>query len=88
MLVLIWMILSALTWRWTAINTLMDGYQNEYLHVGNALDLWEAWRARDSYNLGYLLSSNYWPPLFYLWPSLLFALFGVSYMAMVLSNPH
>ena len=30
------------TLLWLDANQLPDGYQNEYLHVGNAMDLWGA----------------------------------------------
>jgi len=71
---------------WSARNVLMDGYQNEYLHVGNTLDLWAAWEAGDRWQLGYLLGTNYWPPGFYLWPAPLFALGEASYRWMVFAN--
>ncbi|MCB9745262.1 MAG: glycosyltransferase family 39 protein [Alphaproteobacteria bacterium] len=71
---------------WSARNGLPDGHQNEYLHVGNALDLWGAWVDRDAWHLRYYLGTNYWPPGFYLWPWPLFALLGATHQAMVLSN--
>ncbi len=71
---------------WTLRNGLMDGYQNEFLHVGNMLDLWEAWTERDRHTLSYLLRENYWPPLFYLAPWPLFATLGPGHQAMVWTN--
>jgi hypothetical protein len=71
---------------WTVRNGLMDGYQNEFLHVGNALDLWEAWGGRDGHTLSYLLRENYWPPVFYVSPWPLFALFGAGHLTMIWTN--
>lgn len=71
---------------WTLRNGLMDGYQNEFLHVGNALDLWQAWGDRDAHTLSYLLRENYWPPFFYLAPWPLFATVGAGHHAMILTN--
>jgi len=71
---------------WVGRNGLMDGYQNEYLHVGNALDLWQAWGDRDRHLLSYLLRENYWPPGFYVAPWPVFAVFGAGHLQMVWTN--
>lgn len=78
--------LGGLGWGWHTRNGLMNGYQNEFLHVGNALDLWDAWHRGDRWTLGVLLTTNYWPPLFYLAPWPLFAAMGAGHDAMVASN--
>ena len=72
--------------NWHALNGRMDGLQNEYLHVGNALDFWSAWQARDTYHLGHFLETYPWPPGFYAWPWPVFALLGGSHKSMVLAN--
>lgn len=77
---------GALQQGWLAANALPNGHQNEYLHVGNALDLWQAWAAHDWDALGELLQGNYWPPGFYLWPWPLFRAFGASHWGMVTAN--
>ena len=77
---------AAVVTPWTLRNGLMDGYQNEFLHVGNILDLWQAWGDRDAHTLSYLLRENYWPPLFYLSPWPVFALVGPGHLAMVWTN--
>lgn len=77
---------GALQQGWLAANALPNGHQNEYLHVGNALDLWQAWAAHDWDTFGELLQGNYWPPGFYLWPWPLFRVFGASHWAMVTAN--
>lgn len=71
---------------WLVRNGLPDGYQNEYLHVGNALDLWEAAGRQDTWTLGRLLTEGWWPPGFYLWPWPLFAAGGARHEWMVLAN--
>ncbi|MCP4803900.1 MAG: hypothetical protein GY884_00995 [Proteobacteria bacterium] len=71
---------------WSDRNGIPDGYQNEFLHIGNALDLWRALVERDSWHLQYHLTTNYWPPGFYVAPWPLFALFGATHRAMVLTN--
>ena len=72
--------------EWTHRNGIPDGYQNEFLHVGNALDLWGALMDRDTWHLRYYLATNYWPPGFYLAPWPLFALLGAGHEAMLLTN--
>lgn len=79
-------IAGALQQIWWAQNGLPDGHQNEYLHVGNAMDLWQAWAQHDWGTLGGLLRGNYWPPGFYLWPWPLFRALGDTHRAMVASN--
>lgn len=74
------------TLLWLDANQLPDGYQNEYLHVGNAMDLWGAVVDRDWWHVNYYGAANYWPPGFYIAPWPLFAVFGASHHAMVLTN--
>ena len=71
---------------WSDRNGIPDGYQNEFLHIGNALDLWSALVERDTWHLRYHLTTNYWPPGFYIAPWPLFALVGATHRAMVLTN--
>jgi hypothetical protein len=70
---------------WHAHNPSPDGYQNEYLHVGNAFDLWEALYLGDVWLLRWHMYTGYWPFGFYIlaWPTLLF---GMSYGALVCTN--
>ncbi|MEE2750082.1 MAG: glycosyltransferase family 39 protein [Myxococcota bacterium] len=77
---------SILVLDWHELNGRMDGLQNEFLHVGNALDFWLAWENRDAYHLKHFLETYPWPPGFYVWPWPLFALIGGSHKAMVLAN--
>ena len=83
---LVTMALSFWAWWWTSHNILPDGYQNEYLHVGNAFDLWEAWRAGDLWHLRYYMYTRYWPFGFYMVPWPMAAIFGMHSSTLVLSN--
>ncbi|MFH1463548.1 MAG: hypothetical protein ABIO70_04105, partial [Pseudomonadota bacterium] len=74
------------TLAWLGRNPFADGTQNEYLHVGNALDLWDALRARDLWHLRYYVAHAYWPPGFYAAPWPLLALLGRGRDALVLAN--
>ena len=74
------------TWAWLQHDPLADGYQNEYLHVGNAFDLFSALMARDGWHLRYYTTHNYWPPFFYIAPWPWLAALGMSRFALVLSN--
>ena len=53
---------------WLRHNPLPDGFQNEYLHVGNAYDLWTAALRGAWWQVRLLVEGNYWPPGFYVVP--------------------
>lgn len=53
---------------WLRHNPLPDGFQNEYLHVGNAFDLWTAALRGAWWQVRLLVEGNYWPPGFYAAP--------------------
>lgn len=74
------------THLWLSQNPFADGYQNEYLHAGNAHDLWGAFRRWDTWHLRYYTSQGYWPPLFHVvtWP--LLGALGARHEIMVLAN--
>ncbi len=74
------------TIAWLGRNPFPDGYQNEYIHVGNAFDLWDALRSWDTWHLRYYVAHSYWPPLFYAAPWPLTALWERSREALVLTN--
>ncbi len=83
------LLLLAASWEilaWLSSNPLPDGYQNEYLHVGNAFDLWTALRQHDIWHLKHYVTNSYWPPLFYAatWP--LQAVAGMRHSSLVLGN--
>jgi hypothetical protein len=71
---------------WISNNPLPDGYQNEYLHVGNAYDLFGALVDLDIWHMRWYMYTGYWPWGFYAVPWLLLWLFGVSYSTLLFSN--
>lgn len=85
-LVLMWLAASLwLSW-WLAGNPLPDGYQNEYLHVGNAMDLWSALQDWDVWRLRWNMYIGYWPWGFYAVPWPLMVLTGASRSVMIGAN--
>jgi hypothetical protein len=60
-LLLIWVLAAIWLGWWAARNPFADGYQNEYLHVGAAFDLWEALARRDTWHLRWFMYTGYWP---------------------------
>jgi hypothetical protein len=74
-----------LAW-WTAYNPLPDGYQNEFLHVGNTFDLYEALVRLDWWHVRWYAYTSYWPWGFYAVPLVVLLPFGKSISALVLSN--
>ena len=74
-----------LVW-WTLHNPLPDGYQNEYLHVGNAYDLFEALIQFDFWHLRWYAYTSYWPWGFYAVPWVLLLPFGKSISILICSN--
>ncbi|MEC7946554.1 MAG: hypothetical protein VX265_03240 [Myxococcota bacterium] len=71
---------------WAGHNPLPDGFQNEYLHVGNAYDLWAALQAFDVWHLRWYMYTGYWPWGFYAlpWPAL--AVAGPDRVALLSAN--
>ncbi len=74
-----------LVW-WVTHNPFPDGFQNEYLHVGNAYDLWGALAKGDLWHLRYYAYTGYWPWGFLAipWPAL--AVLGPGRLALVSGN--
>lgn len=70
-----------LAW-WAHHNPLPDGWQNEYLHVGNAADLWGALVEGDLWHLRWYMYTGYWPWGFLAVPWPIFATAGPSLDAM------
>ena len=70
---------------WHTHNPSPDGYQNEYLHVGNAFDLWEALYAGDVWSLRWHMYTGYWPFGLYMlaWPAFVF---DMSHRALICTN--
>lgn len=76
---------SVALYVWLKAHVLPNGYQNEIFHLGNALDLYNAFRGRDWRLVHDLLFTQYWPPLQYLASFPLLA-FELSRDSFVLSN--
>ena len=74
-----------LTW-WVSGNPLPDGYQNEYLLIGNAFDLWGALTDLDGWHLRWYMYTGYWPWGLYAIPWPFLAILGPSRLALVLGN--
>ena len=86
MLVLLWLLAALWTGWWLNSNPLPDGYQNEYIHVGNAFDLWQALQQRDIYHLRHYMYTYYWPWGFNAVPWLTIPILGQSHVALVGAN--
>ncbi len=84
--VVLWCILAAYTVWWTVENPLPDGFQNEYLHVGNAYDLWGALLDFDVWHLRWYMYTGYWPWGFYAAPWPFLAVIGPGRLALVAGN--
>lgn len=85
-LVLLWLVSAGWLLWWSGHNPLPDGFQNEYLHVGNAYDLWAALTSFDVWHLRWYMYTGYWPWGFYAVPWPLLALTGPSKTALLASN--
>lgn len=74
-----------LVW-WALLNPCSDGFQNEYLHHGNALDLWGALVDLDQYHLRWYAYTSYWPFGLWVvpWPAM--AVLGPTRLALLLGN--
>ena len=85
-LLVLWFLCAAYLWWWVSGNPLPDGFQNEYLLVGNAMDLWSALVAWDVWHLRWYMYTGYWPwgLLAVPWPFML--VLGPTRLAMVLGN--
>lgn len=71
---------------WVTHNPLPDGYQNEYLHVGNAFDLYEAVIQLDWWHIRWYAYTSYWPWGFYAVPLFGLLPFGKGITVLILSN--
>lgn len=67
-------------------NTLPDGFQNEYLLIGNAMDLWGALVTADVWHLRWYMYTGYWPWGLYAAPWPFMAILGPTRLAMILGN--
>jgi len=84
--VALWLVMAAYTVWWSTENPLPDGFQNEYLHVGNAYDLWGALLDLDVWHLRWYMYTGYWPWGFYAVPWPFLAALGPGRLALVAGN--
>ena len=77
---------AAFLWWWAAHNPLPDGFQNEYLLMGNAYDLWGALVDGDQWHLRWHAYTGYWPFGLYVVPWPWMALFGPGRAALLAGN--
>ncbi len=84
--VVLWGLAAAWTAWWVGHNPLPDGFQNEYLHVGNAYDLWRALVEGDWWTLRWVMYTNYWPWGFYAVPWPFLAVAGLGRASLVAGN--
>lgn len=84
--ILIFLVFSAWLFWWTSNNPLSDGYQNEYLHLGNAFDIFEALLQLDFWHLRWYTYTSYWAWGFYLPPWIGMFFTGKSLSMAILSN--
>ena len=85
-LLLLWLISAVYLCWWVGANPLPDGFQNEYLLVGNAMDLWGALRAGDVWHMRWYMYTGYWPWGLYAVPWPFMAVLGPTHLALVLGN--
>ena len=85
-LVLLLVLATAWLGWWAGHNPLPDGFQNEYLHVGNAYDLWAALTAFDVWHLRWYMYTGYWPWGFYALPWPFLAVSGPDRLALLAGN--
>lgn len=77
---------AAWLWWWVQHNPLPDGYQNEYLLVGNAWDLWQALADGDQWHLRWYAYTGYWPFGLYVVPWPFMAVLGATRQALLMGN--
>ena len=80
------LLISAWLLWWTSNNPLPDGYQNEYLHIGNAFDLFHALQEGDFWHVRWYAYTSYWPWGFYAVPWPFLWVLGGNISTLILSN--
>ncbi len=85
-LLIVWLCSAVYLCWWVGANPLPDGFQNEYLLVGNAMDLWGALTAGDLWHMRWYMYTGYWPWGLYAVPWPFMAVLGPTHLALVLGN--
>jgi len=86
LLPLLLMLATAWLWWWVQHDPLPDGYQNEYLLIGNAYDLWQALMKGDLWHVRWYAYTSYWPFGLYMVPWPFLAVLGISRKALLMGN--
>jgi hypothetical protein len=85
-LFILWVLAAVhLVW-WVDLNPLPDGYQNEYILLGNAMDLWGAFTDGDTWHMRWYMYTGYWPWGLYAAPWPIVAALGPTRLAFVMGN--
>jgi hypothetical protein len=82
----LWVLGAVYLFWWVSQNPLPDGFQNEYLLIGNALDLWGALTDKDLWHMRWYMYTGYWPWGLYALPWPLMAILGPGRLALVAGN--
>ena len=82
----VWLVGAVHMVSWVTHHPLPDGFQNEYLHVGNAYDLWHALLAADTWQMAVHMYYTPWPWGLYAVPWPVLAVLGTSKLALVSGN--
>ena len=85
-LLILWLLAAIHMVWWMQANPLPDGYQNEYLLLGNAMDLWGALVDGDVWHLRWYMYTGYWPWGLYAAPWPFVSVLGPGRLAFVLGN--
>ena len=85
-LFVLWLLAGAYLLWWVHGNPLPDGFQNEYLLVGNAYDLWGALVDGDIWHLRWYMYTGYWPWGLYAVPWPFMTILGPTRLALILGN--
>jgi len=85
-IIILWLLAALYQGWWLANNPLPDGFQNEYLLLGNAMDLWGALTSGDIWHMRWYMYTGYWPWGFYAVPWPFMAVLGATRTALVMGN--
>jgi hypothetical protein len=85
-IIILWLLAALYQGWWLAHNPLPDGFQNEYLLLGNAMDLWAALISGDIWHMRWYMYTGYWPWGFYAVPWPFMAVLGPTRVALVMGN--
>ncbi len=85
-IIALWLCAALFQGWWVAHNPLPDGFQNEYLLLGNSMDLWGALTSGDIWHMRWYMYTGYWPWGFYAVPWPFMAVLGPTRLALVMGN--